>query len=204
MKSILLVLLVIPMCFLTFIGGAIDTSDIQQITEVTEETVTDTVYPTEVYATVPNTEPTIPEITFETELTMMESPVTKVEATELMTDSTEYDKEMRSLGSFKLTAYCPCQKCCGSYALNRPVDENGNMIVYGSTGVRLESGVSIAVDPHVIPYGTQVVINGHTYTAQDTGGSIQGNRIDVYFDDHQEAWDFGTQYAEVFISVSSD
>ena len=70
--------------------------------------------------------------------------------------------------------------------------------------MRLEAGVSIAVDPRVIPYGTQVEINGHTYTAHDTGGNITGNRIDVYFDDHQEAWDFGTQYAEVFVYGTED
>ena len=79
------------------------------------------------------------------------------------------------------------------------MDEYGNEIVYGSIGVRLEAGVSIAVDPRVIQYGTQVVIDGHTYIAHDTGGSIKGKRIDVYFDDHQEAWNFGVQYAEVFV-----
>lgn len=109
-----------------------------------------------------------------------------------------------SLGTFKLTAYCSCQKCCGSYALNRPVDEDGNEIVYGAMGVRLEAGVSIAVDPRVIPYGAQVIIDGHTYTAHDTGGNIKGNRIDVYFDDHQEAWNFGTQYAEVYVYAAEN
>ena len=34
-----------------------------------------------------------------------------------------------SLGSFKLTAYCSCSLCCGKWANNRPVDENGNEIV---------------------------------------------------------------------------
>ena len=49
-----------------------------------------------------------------------------------------------------------------------------------------------------------VAENGHTYTAHDTGGNIKGNRIDVYFDDHDEAWDFGTQYAEVFVYAEED
>lgn len=104
-----------------------------------------------------------------------------------------------SLGEFKLTAYCSCEKCCGKWALNRPKDENGKDIVYGSTGAILVAGTSIAVDPSVIPYGSQVEINGHTYTAQDTGGAIKGNRIDVYFDNHQDALNFGVQYAEVFL-----
>ena len=104
-----------------------------------------------------------------------------------------------SLGKFKLTAYCSCSKCCGKWSLNRPKDKNGNEIVYGSTGERLIAGTSIAVDPKVIPYGSKVVINGHIYIAHDTGGAIKGNRIDVYHDNHQEAKNFGVQYAEVHI-----
>ena len=104
-----------------------------------------------------------------------------------------------SLGNFKLTAYCSCSLCCGKWANNRPVDENGDEIVYGAIGERLSEGYSIAVDPSVIPYRTEVIINGHTYKAQDCGGAIKGDRIDVYFDDHQEALKFGIQYAEVFI-----
>lgn len=83
--------------------------------------------------------------------------------------------------------------------MNRPKDENGKDIVYGSTGTFLVAGTSIATDPSVIPYGSQVEINGHIYTAHDTGGAIQGNRIDVYFDNHQDALNFGVQYAEVFL-----
>lgn len=105
------------------------------------------------------------------------------------------------LGRFKLTAYCSCVKCCGKYALNRPVDEYGNEIVYGSIGARLYAGVSIAVDPSVIPYWSNVIINGHAYTAHDTGGGITGNRIDIYFDDHQDALNFGVQYADVFLVI---
>lgn len=104
-----------------------------------------------------------------------------------------------SLGEFKLTAYCSCEKCCGKWALNRPKDDNGKDIVYGSNGTVLIAGTSIAVDPSVIPYGSKVEINGHTYTAHDTGGAIKGNRIDVYFDSHQDALNFGVQYAEVFL-----
>jgi 3D (Asp-Asp-Asp) domain-containing protein len=105
--------------------------------------------------------------------------------------------------TFELTAYCPCEICCGEYAKNRPVDENGKPIVYGSTGERLTSGYSIAVDPSVIPYGTEVIIDGRIYKAQDCGGAIQGNRIDVYFDNHQEALRFGRQTKGVEIIEST-
>lgn len=101
-----------------------------------------------------------------------------------------------SLGEFKLTAYCPCEICCGVWANNRP-----NGIVYGAIGEELKEGFSIAVDPSVIPYRTEVVINGNIYKAQDCGGAIKGNRIDVYFENHDDALEFGVQYAEIFINL---
>lgn len=104
-----------------------------------------------------------------------------------------------SLGNFKLTAYCSCSLCCGKWALNRPVDENGNEVVYGSIGERLSEGYSIAVDPSVIAYNSKVIINDKVYEAQDCGGAIKGNRIDVYFSSHEDALEFGVKYAEVFL-----
>lgn len=104
------------------------------------------------------------------------------------------------VGEFELTAYCSCYKCCGEYALNRPVDENGNQIVYGATGNRLYQGVSIAVDPNIIPYGSNVDIDGvGVRIAHDCGGMIKGNRIDVYFDNHNDAWNFGRQWRDVYL-----
>ena len=101
-----------------------------------------------------------------------------------------------SLGDFKLTAYCSCFVCCGEWAYNRP-----NGVVYGAIGEELIEGYSIAVDPNVIPYRTEVIINGNTYKAQDCGGAIKGNKIDIYFEDHQKALEFGVQYAEVFVKL---
>lgn len=129
-------------------------------------------------------------------------PIEKTIEKDNITIETETDKDGDtnqavqpvSLGNFKLTAYCSCSLCCGKWANNRP-----NGIVYGAIGEELKEGYSIAVDPTVIPYRTEVVINGHTYKAQDCGGAIKGNRIDVYFEDHNDALKFGVQYAEVFI-----
>lgn len=99
-----------------------------------------------------------------------------------------------SLGEFKLTAYCPCSVCCDEWATNRP-----NGIVYGAIGEELKEGYSIAVDPDVIPYRTEVIINGNAYKAQDCGSGIKDNEIDVYFNNHNDALKFGVQYAEVFL-----
>jgi 3D (Asp-Asp-Asp) domain-containing protein len=106
-----------------------------------------------------------------------------------------------SLGEFKLTAYCSCHKCCGFWANDRPLDENGNDIVIGASGERLYQGVSIAVDPEVIPYDSKVYIGGKEYIAHDCGGAIKGNRIDVYFDNHRDALDFGVRYANVEVDA---
>ena len=106
-----------------------------------------------------------------------------------------------SMGKFKITAYCSCKTCCDKWAVDRPVDENGNEIVYTASGTVAKQGRTIAVDPSVIPYGTTVFFAGQAYTAEDTGGSIDGNRIDVYFSSHEAAKEWGVQYHDVSIQI---
>ena len=91
------------------------------------------------------------------------------------------------LGNFKLTYYCSCEVCCDV--------ETG----ITATGTPVVEGRTIAVDPKVIPYGTQVIINGHVFTAEDCGGAIKGNRIDVYVNDHNRANALGVNYADVYL-----
>lgn len=109
-----------------------------------------------------------------------------------------------SLGEFKVTHYCPCEKCCGYWATIRPLDENGDPIVYTASGTIAAQGRTIAVDPSIIPYGTEVLIRyedgtEHTYIAEDCGGSIKENRIDVYMDSHKAALNSGVKQVEVFV-----
>ena len=101
------------------------------------------------------------------------------------------------LGEFRLTAYCPCAKCCGKWA-------NG----ITATGTTATEGRTIAVDPALIPYGATVTVycadgTSHTYTAEDCGGAIKENRIDVFFDDHQAAREFGVQTAYVYMEENN-
>ncbi len=98
----------------------------------------------------------------------------------------------KSLGEFELTAYCPCPICCGIYSnMTNPTT---------ASGTRATEGRTIATDTSVIPFGTKVVINGKIYTAEDTGGAIKGNRIDIYFESHTEALYFGRQKAQVYLA----
>lgn len=95
---------------------------------------------------------------------------------------------LKSLGTFRITHYCSCSICCGPWA-------NG----ITSTGVTATTNHTIAVDPSVIPYGSQVVINGQVYVAEDCGGAIKGNRIDVYVATHAEGESKGVYYAEAYL-----
>lgn len=104
-----------------------------------------------------------------------------------------------SLGTFQLTAYCPCEKCCGYWATVRAADPYGTPIVYTASGAVAKDGITIAVDPSIIPYGSVIKINNKIYIAQDTGADIKNNRIDIYKAEHGAALAFGVQEAEVFI-----
>ena len=108
-----------------------------------------------------------------------------------------------SLGEFAIVAYCSCEACCGRWAVDRPLDESGKEIIYTASGARAEAGVTVAVDPDVIPLGTKVHIDGMGwYVAQDTG-AFTGKVIDVYFDSHEAACEFGRRDAEVSV-VTAD
>lgn len=41
-------------------------------------------------------------------------------------------------------------------------------------------GHTIAVDPTIIPYGTEVIIDGRVFVAEDCGGAVKGNVIDIF------------------------
>lgn len=74
-----------------------------------------------------------------------------------------------------------------------------------ATGTTARYG-AIAVDPRVIPYGTRMYIvsddGAYLYgyaTAEDCGGGIKGNRIDLYFNTVAECWQFGRRQCTVYI-----
>lgn len=58
----------------------------------------------------------------------------------------------------------------------------------------------IAVDPSVIPLGSKVYVEGYGYArAEDTGGAIKGNRIDIYMEKEKDALKYGVQDVKVKI-----
>lgn len=77
-----------------------------------------------------------------------------------------------------------------------------------STGQKAVAGVTIAVDPRVIPMGSRVYVEGvdatgkkysGIYTAMDTGSAIKGNKIDIFMDTYQQASAFGRRKMLVYI-----
>ena len=94
---------------------------------------------------------------------------------------------LKSLGFFRTTGYCPCKQCSEGWGRRT------------STGTIATSGRTIAVDPRVIPYGSKVVINGQVYVAEDCGGAIKHNCIDIYVATHQEGEDKGVYYTDVYL-----
>ena len=75
-------------------------------------------------------------------------PTSIEQMTEIITEAPTSQVEL--LGTFKLTAYCACEKCCGK--------SDG----ITATGTKATANRTIAVDKTIIPYGTIVIINGKT------------------------------------------
>ncbi len=96
---------------------------------------------------------------------------------------------MEYVGKFKITAYCSCRKCTGSNSVHKKT----------FTGTSPVAGRTLSVDPKIIPLGSRVSINGHDYIAEDTGSAINGYVVDMYFNSHQEALNFGVQYMDIYI-----
>lgn len=94
-----------------------------------------------------------------------------------------------SLGVFKTTGYCPCYQCSEGWGRHT------------CTGAIASSNHTVAVDPRVIPYGSRVMINGTIYTAEDRGGGVRGNHIDIFYDTHAQTRQHGSRQAEVFLVV---
>lgn len=100
---------------------------------------------------------------------------------------------LQYIGEFTMTHYCPCERCCGRWS-------DG----ITATGTTATEGRTIAVDPSVIPYGTEVEIwyeNGSKarYVAEDCGSAIVGNRIDVFMNNHDEALIKGVLPGSVYV-----
>lgn len=91
----------------------------------------------------------------------------------------EEEPELVSLGEYRISAYCPCEKCC--------LKSDG----ITASGVKATPNRTVAVDG--IPFGTRLLIDGNEYVVEDRVGS--GKRlIDVFFPTHDDALNSGLWY----------
>lgn len=91
------------------------------------------------------------------------------------------------LGNFKLTSYCACPICCGIWSDGTATTASGTTATEGRT-----------VAMGGIPFGTKLVIGGLVYTVEDRGTPY--GHVDIYKNSHQDALNFGVQYADVYLA----
>lgn len=90
-----------------------------------------------------------------------------------------------------VTHYCTCSTCCG---WSTGITASGRMAT---------PGVSVAVDPDVIPLGADVLVDYgdgeiNYYRADDTGSGVGGNHIDLCMESHEAALQAGVKTATVW------
>ena len=102
---------------------------------------------------------------------------------EIVKAETIPEERWESLGRWKLTFYCK-ERCC-----------NGRNAHRTASGAPMVEGRTVAVGG--LPFGTELMIDGHRYVVEDRG--VRGNHVDILVSDHQTAKDLGVKYAEVFV-----
>lgn len=124
-------------------------------------------------------EETLPEIV----------PIADESAAVLIEDFAEVEEDnWNVLCGCRVFHYCPCKRCTGK----SPSDKGYGLTATGTTAT---TNRTIAVDPSVIPLGSEVQIGNTTYIAEDTG--VKGNCIDVFVNSHDEAKCLGTYVTNV-------
>jgi 3D (Asp-Asp-Asp) domain-containing protein len=124
----------------------------------------------------------------EPEVIYIETPIIeeKIEEKEVVVEFETEPINYKTI-SVTATAYCPCKKCCGK--------SDG----ITATGVKAKEGRTIAADPKIFPYGTKILIDGNVYTVEDCGSAIKNNKVDIFFESHEKALDFGVQYLMAYV-----
>lgn len=110
-----------------------------------------------------------------------------------------------SEGRMLTTGYCPCRECCDWHRNWRgvPVYDAGPLkgkrkaVGMTASGKRAQNG-TIAADSALFPFGTRMYVEGYGYgRVEDRGGAIKGNHIDLFFETHREAQQWGRRTVNV-------
>lgn len=139
---------------------------------------------------------TLDEVFMETEEEPTSEPTEEEEPAATALD--EEPLQAHRVGTCEITAYCNCVTCCGIWSEDHPSRVGTGYVQKTASGTIPTAGRTVAVDTSVIPMGAVVWINGVSYIAEDTGAAVKGKVVDVFFDDHEAARQFGRQTAEVY------
>jgi len=94
----------------------------------------------------------------------------------------------------RVTAYCPCEKCCGEYSDG--ITASGHKIKPGDVFVAADRKYAMDIEMIVAGYN-----NSKPVKVLDRGGAIKGDRLDVFFYTHQEALNWGVRDLDVKIRI---
>ncbi len=95
----------------------------------------------------------------------------------------------------KVTAYCPCRKCCGRHS-------DG----YTASMHKIHRGDRFVASDKKFCFGTEMIIPGYNNSnpvkIEDRGRLIKGNKLDVFFNSHKQAMKWGVKYLDVKVRVN--
>lgn len=183
-----LISLTAVVCVLSFIAGAAYTESRSPITLMN---------PTET-KTQGNNKPLLYETDIKTspaadfENSGVDEPRLQIKTTTIRDEQDTHQKQPEKWQSIRMrvTAYCPCPKCCGEYSDG--ITACGHKIKPGDTFVAADN--RFAFDTEMIIAGYN---NGQPVKVLDRGGAIRGNRLDAFFQTHEEALEWGVRYIDV-------
>ena len=88
----------------------------------------------------------------------------------------------KHIGKFSISHYCSCPICTQTPQGSKT-----------ATGHIPREGRTVAVDPKIIPLHSVIYVEDlGTFVAEDVGGAVKGNHLDIYISDHQRAINLGT------------
>ena len=97
-----------------------------------------------------------------------------------------------------VTAYCPCEICCGK-------EPNHSAYKITTSGHKIKDGDAFCAAPPEIPFGTLIAIEGYgVVPVLDRGGAIKGIKIDLFFDTHEEALDWGRREMTILVEIRKE
>ncbi len=130
----------------------------------------------------------------DTKVTLLSNDVTQINTAHAVTNLPQIEPATPPWQTvqMRVTAYCPCEKCCGNSADG--ITASGHKIQPNETFV--------AADKRY-PFGTEMIVPGYNHNQPvkvlDRGGAIKDSRLDLFFPSHQQALNWGVKLTDVQI-----